>query len=289
MFVSCGNDPIDYQAALEPLTDAGPELTFGTDNEKTVKVSLEDPATTVISVYRNKTDVAESYPIMVLTNDENVFTVPQTVNFEAGSNKAEITVDFNNAEADKSYTLKLGFNETDMDKFSLYTNYVYTVVRKSIKKGQWLDGMYGFWCEVIIEQDDENPNIYRIKNPYTEDIAKEYIEGWFSSGYSFGTDVEPYLEFTLKEDGGVSWETPIGVNLSYKGVNLKGYYPSQLGSKYASYDAESYAEFNEENGNIEYFLITPLWYWNKSMGDWGADYYCALAFPGVDLATEWEW
>lgn len=288
MFVSCSNNPIDYQAALKPLTDAGPELTFGTNNTKSVKIGLEDPTTAVISVYRNKTDVAASYAITVLANDDNVFTVPQTVNFEAGARQADITVNFDQAVADKSYTLKLGFQEADMDKFSAYTNYEYTVIRKSVKRGQWLDGMYGFWCEVVIEEDDDRPGVYRIKNPYLTDVAKPYIEDWVGYGYEFGTKVDEYLEFTLREDGSVYWETPITVNLSYSGTDLKGYYPSQLGSKYAKYDDYSYAEF-QENGEIAYFLITPVWYWNKSMGDWGTDYYCALAFPGVDLVTEWEW
>ena len=96
MFVSCGNDPIDYQAALTPLTDAGPELTFGTNNTKLVSLQPNDPTTDVISVYRGKADAAATYSIVVLKNDENVFTVPQTVSFEAGSNKADITISYNN-------------------------------------------------------------------------------------------------------------------------------------------------------------------------------------------------
>lgn len=289
MFVSCGNDPIDYQEALKPLADAGPELTFGTNNTKSVSLQEGDPTTDVISIYRGNTGAAASYPIVVLTNEEDAFTVPQTVSFEAGASKADITISFNNVDYEKSYKLELGLAETDRDNFSAYTNYVYLLDPVWIKvgEGQWIDEVFWDWTEVTIEKHKEKA-LYRIKSPYT----REWLEGdrmdyWsdYNSNYTFGTQSD-YLEFTLHEDGRVSWEKPILVNLSYKGVDIEGYYPSLLSSNYAEYDAESCARFGN-NGEIEVFTIVPYWY--SSNINWGTSYYWLyLAFPGVDFASEWE-
>lgn len=296
-FCSCSNDPVDYQAALSPLSVGGPGLTFGVENTKSVKIAPTDPTVATISVYREQTEAAASYPVKVLANDGNVFTVPQTVSFEAGAKKAEITIKFDEAELDKSYTLKLGFDEADMDVFSAYTNYFYTCFRirpitwSTIGDGQWLDGWYGFWSKVTIQQRDDEPNIYRIKNPYTNELVNSY------EYYPVGTYTE-YLEFMLDENGRVSWETPIYINSLYEGVDIKGYYPSKLNSKYAKYDDYSVVEKDDSGDNIRYLSITPYWYMDETNGGWGigydyeGEYYyytCYLAFPGVDLATEWEW
>lgn len=286
MFVSCGNDPIDYQAALTPLTDAGPELTFGTNNTKLVSLQPNDPTTDVISVYRGKADAATTYSIVVLKNDENVFTVPQTVSFEAGSNKADITISYNNADIEKNYKLELGLEEADKDKYSAYTNFVYELKPVWVKlgTGQWIDEVFWAWKEVVIEKHVDKA-LYRVKNPYT----KEWLEGdlmdyWAGYGGDFGKTRE-YLEFALTDDGYVTWEDPIYVNLTYYGDDFVGYYPSKYNSKYTSYDKKSFAVFKED-GDIAYFEINPCW---DAGGEWGVDYYWLyLSFPGTDYASEWE-
>ena len=50
MLVSCSNDPIDYQEALKPLADSGPELTFGVNNTKIMTIQPTASTTDVISV-----------------------------------------------------------------------------------------------------------------------------------------------------------------------------------------------------------------------------------------------
>ena len=92
-----------------------------------------------------------------------------------------------------------------MDKFSEYTNYVYTCTRikpiiwNEIGKGQWVDEVFWFWDEVTIEKRDDAP-IYRIKSPYTKErLDGDLMEDWSSYNYGFGTQTE-YLEFTLNKD-----------------------------------------------------------------------------------------
>lgn len=284
MFVSCGNDPIDYQAALKPLADAGPELTFGTNNTKSVSLQEGDPTTDVISIYRGNTGAAASYPIVILTNEEDAFTVPQTVSFEAGASKADITISFNNVDYEKSYKLELGLAETDRDNFSAYTNYVYLLDPVWIKvgEGQWIDQVYWFLDKVTIEK-YKDKSLYRIKNPYTrERLEGDLMDWWKSYGGDFGKTME-YLEFTLTDDGYVSWESPIYVNLTYYGDDFIGYYPSKYKDKYAADDKKSYAVF-KDNGDIEYLVINPCW--DAGGDEWGVDYYWLyLGFPGVDISS----
>ncbi len=285
MFASCGNDEDDYSAGMPTATDC-PALTFGSDNTESVELDPAAPTTAAITVFRGKTDTEASYSIRVLSNTDNIFTVPQTVNFAAGAEEAAVTVSFNNAEVGKSYTLEIGLDEGDVDAYSsdTYTSYVYTCIRvkwNTIGKGQWLDGFwYGFWDEVNIQQRDDIPGVYRINNPYTDELVS-------STGETTATYTD-YLVFTLSETGYVSWDTSFYINTAYDGsTEIKGYYPSALGSSLASSNELSYAETDDE-GNIRYFTITPYWYVD-GVGGWGTDYPCYLAFPGVDLATDWEW
>lgn len=282
---SCGNDD-DYNAG-EPTAVDCPALTFGADNVKSVELDPVEPTVATITVYREKKDDEASYSIQVLSNTEDVFSVPRTVNFASGATEAEVTVSFDKAEIGKPYTLEIALNAEDVDAYSsnTYTSYVYTCTRvkwNEVGKGQWLDGFwYGFWDEVTIQQRDDLPNVYRINNPYTNELVEEYEET--TATY---TD---YIVFTLSKTGFVSWDSFFYINTfnTEEGAELKGYYPSALKSSLADLNELSYAEFDDDD-NIRYFTIAPYWYMD-GIGGWGADYPCYLAFPGVDLATEWEW
>ncbi len=148
----------------------------------------------------------------------------------------------------------------------------------TVGTGQWLDGFwYGFWSEVELQQRDDIPSSYRIKNPYTNELVSAY-------GESAGTYAD-YLVFSLSKTGFVSWDTQIFINTLYGGsVDIKGYFPSALSSSLEANDELSHV-VKDEAGNIRYFVIDPYWYVD-GVGGWGTGYPCYLAFPGVDLATE---
>ncbi len=283
LLASC-SDSDDFTAG-EPTPAGCPALTFGADNTLSEELDPSSPTATTIKVYRGNTSGDATYAINVLTNSDDVFTVPQTVSFASGAAEAEVTVTFDNAEVGKSYTLEIGLNDADVDAYSsdTYTSFVYTFVRvkwNTVGTGQWLDGFwYGFWSEVEIQERDDAPGTYRIKNPYTDELVGSY-------GQAKGTYTD-YLVFTLSK-GLVSWTTPIYINTLYDGsIDIKGYYPSTLSSSLAASDELSVAT-TDDAGNIRYFTIAPYWYVD-GVGGWGTDYPCYLAFPGVDLVTEFGW
>lgn len=277
-FASC-DDEDNYSPGA--LTDPScPALTFGSDNVQSIELDPTEPTQGTITLYRGKADAAATYNLHVLRNTDNVYNVPSTVSFAAGATEADITISFNNAEVGKAYTVEIALEDADVDAYSAnaYNSFVYTCTRvkwNEVGKGQWLDGFwYWFWDEVTIYQRDDMSNVYRITNPYTDDWINYY-------GDPTGT-YEEYIVFTLSNTDHVSWET-FSMNMIYNG-EIMAYYPSSYISGSAD-DENSYAE-RDEDGNILYFVIDP--YWVNDTGYW-AYYPCYLAFPGVDLATDWAW
>lgn len=281
MFTSCSDD---NEYAPGDATAAGcAALTFGENNVLSEELDPNDPTTATITVYRSNSDAQATYPLSVLSNTDNIFSVPQSVSFAAGAKEAEFEISFNGAEVGESYSVEIALDDADVDAYSAdtYKSFVYTCVRvkwNTVGTGQWLDGFwYGFWSEVDIQERDDKPGTYRINNPYTDELVSSY-------GEAKGTYTD-HLVFTLSKQGLVSWTTPIYINTLYGGsVDIKGYFPSTLSSSQAALDELSVAN-TDDAGNILYFTIAPYWYVDGA-GGWGTDYPCYLAFPGVDLATE---
>lgn len=284
MFMGACSDDDDYTPGPE-VSDNCPALSFSSDNILSEELDPEDPTSLDITVYRSKTEGAGTYKINTLVNTDDAFNVPNDVTFAAGQSEAVITATFNNAEVGKTYTLEIGFDDADVNPYKTVKTYAYTVVRvkwNDLGTGQWLDGFwYGFWDEVTIQQRDDNHNVYRIKNPYTDDIVSQF-------GQPMGSTQEWFL-FTLSKNGYVTWDSFFYINASYQdtGIDIKGYLPSSLSPTLEESDMLSKAVYDDE-GNIRYFIITPYWYVD-GVGGFGTNYPCYLAFPGVDLATEWEW
>lgn len=281
---SCSSDDDDYAVGPEVAANCA-DLSFGSDNIYSLELD-PDVKSIDIQVYRSNTQASGTYAIKVLTNQDGVFNVPENVTFNAGEGETVISVTFDNAEVGKNYTLEIGFDDVDVNPYTASNKTAaYTINRvkwNTLGTGQWLDGFwYGFWDEVTIQQLDTDPSTFRINNPYTNALVSAY-------GEPTGTYTD-YLTFKLSSNGKVSWDKFFYINTIHSdyGVELKGYYPSSLNASVADSDALSYAEKDEE-GNILYFQIAPYWYMD-GVGGYGADYPCYLAFPGVDLATEWEW
>ena len=282
--VSSCSDNDDFSTGPEIAADC-PQLYFGDENIQSFEFAPTDPTSTIdIPVYRTNVQDEGTYSIKVLSNQDNVYSVPETVTFAAGQHESFITVGFDITEIAKSYTFELGFEDTDVNFYKDTKKFlVYTVTRiqwNTLGVGQWLDGFwYGFWDEVTIQQRDDDRSYYRIKNPYTNELVSMY-------GEPTGTYTD-YFIFNLANNGNVSWDGILHINTLYDGSEIKGYYPSYLSSNYAKDNALSTVT-KDEDGKILYFTIAPYWYVD-GLGGWGTDYPCYLAFPGVDLATEWGW
>lgn len=134
----------DFQCGPEDSeTKAGAYFEALTDN-----IELEPTEATVASIYvsRLNTKGALSLPIRVAKNQDDVFSVPATVEFADGEKMAEVSVSFDKAEVGNPYTLTVEIPE---DYVSLYhevpgyASYSLTISRVKWEKlgtCYWVDG-----------------------------------------------------------------------------------------------------------------------------------------------------
>ena len=279
---SCSDDDDNYEVGPKVAANS-PEVRFGAENPASIEVDPSSPSFDVV-IRRTATDAA-TYNINIDKNELDAFSIPQSVSFAAGETEATITISVSpSAPTATDLALSISLDDEVINYYKegevgAYGAIVNVVKWNTLGIGQWLDGFwYGFADEVEIQQRDDDPTQFRCTNPYTEDKV-------LADGSIVGTYNKYLAVFTLKSNGKVTWDTFFYINTvsaSY-GAEIKAYMPSEKGGS----NADSLAEFDEE-GNILYFQIDPYWYMD-GVGGWGNGYPCYLAFPGIDLATEFEW
>lgn len=272
---SCSSD--DYEAGAPATGNQLQAVTFGEDNIVSVEVAPTDPTTYTFSVYRDESMSAEaaSVPLKVITNTSDIFEVPATVNFAAGSDEAEVTVTYPKAEIGVTYNLEVEIDEAYVNPYKSSPMYALELSRvqwNSIGTGYWWDGWYEDIFEVEIQQRDDQPLMYRCTNPLVDDYVSIYAE--YGYPYETGTYTK-YLVFTTTKTGGVTWDDYFLFNTVYTGY----------GEIYALY-VEDYADdsFVQENeeGGIQYLQISPDYYMPAIDYEFG-EYSCYLIFPGQEF------
>ena len=289
LLTSCGDDDDNWTPGAAEA--AGATTVYFTKTAVATELDPTDPTQMTVEVARvGATDQALDVTFDVVKNTADVYNVP-TAHFAAGEDKTTVTLTFDRAEIGEEYDLLINVPEelrgkwyTEIDGGMSFSVSAVRVKWNNIGKGQWLDGFwYGFWTETDVFQRDDMPNVYRIANPYTDELVTSY--GETTASYT------PYLVFTVSQNGYVSWSTPIHINTfnSSYGVEMLGWLPSALNASQADKDALSYAEYTDDD-DIRYLTIDAYWYMN-GVGGWGPDGSspCYLAMPGVDLATEFGW
>lgn len=105
-FTSCG----DFEDTIieSPAKSAGNlGVFFSESNAPIFELEPTDQTQIAVKVSRKNTSGEASVPIVVKTNDEDVFKVPATANFAAGAEEAEILVTFPDAKEGTTYKLTL--------------------------------------------------------------------------------------------------------------------------------------------------------------------------------------
>lgn len=286
--VSCGDDDNWAPGAAE---DANATTVYFPQTKISQELDPADPTTMTVEVARvGSTANALDVTFDEVKNTDGVYTV-SPAHFNAGEDKTTITLTFDKAEVGKEYNVEVNVPKdlrgkwyTEIDG-GMSLNVSNTRVKwNNIGEGQWLDGFwYGFWTPADVYQRDDDPNTFRIENPYTDELVNAY--GQTTASYT------KYLVFTVSKNGYVTWTTPIHINTfnTDYGAEILGYLPSSLSSSQADKDELSFAEYNEDN-SLRYLTIDAYWYMS-GVGGWGPDgsSACYLAMPGVDLATEFGW
>ena len=274
---SCSDDDDDYAPGPQVAANC-PDVRFGAENPASIEVDPSSPSFDVV-VKRSATDAA-TYNINVDKNEQNVFTIPQSVSFAAGETETTITIGVSpSAPTATELAMAISFDDELISYYKEGEVGAYGVVINVVKwntigTGTWYDGFwFGYVDAVEIQQRDDDPTQFRCTNPYTA----EWIAAEGTS--SVGTYNKFLTVFTLKKDGHITWDKFFFINTipNDYGVEIKAYMPSEKGGS----NADSVAEFDED-GNILYFQIDPYWYMD-GVGGWGNGHPCYLAWPGVEL------
>lgn len=191
----------DFQCGPEDSeTKAGAYFEVLSDN-----LELEPTEATVASIYvsRHNTKGTLSLPINVVENQDNVFSVPATVEFADGEKMAEISISFDKAEIGNPYTLTLDIPQDYISYYNEcpgYLSHSFTVSRvkwESIGTCYWVDGIVSTWYGVItgpfaVQVDKaETPSAtkYRFASPYAHFNPNMDEAGIGYLGYPY-SDVE---------------------------------------------------------------------------------------------------
>lgn len=167
---SCSDD--DY--ALVPAP-AGQEVYFSESLTTTIALS-RDASTVEIPVMRVKTEEAET--IQLMSQDESgLFTIPSSVTFSAGADKANvvITYNFDDLTPSTEYPISLLVMGNDSEWGKSQVELTFTVPAPWVKLGTgmfrddlltFLSGVECMEEEVDIYEYDGRPGYYKINSPY---------------------------------------------------------------------------------------------------------------------------
>lgn len=194
---SCVNK-YDYDAA----TASGEQVYF--DNS-TSKVALSKDATSfTVPVLRVATTEAATIAL-TSTDESGIFTIPSSVSFAAGENKALVTIGYDptKLEYDDFKSITLSLSDTSYGTPYGFSSLSFLAGIPSpfvtIGKAKFMDSwMYDAetYFDVTLQQNEINPDIYRIVNPYDEILVKGgYVPDYVKKGPS------EYLTFQLRHAG----------------------------------------------------------------------------------------
>lgn len=312
---SCVNK-YDYDAA----TASGEQVYF--DNS-TSKVALSKDATSfTVPVLRVATTEAATIAL-TSTDESGIFTIPSSVSFAAGENKALVTIGYDPTKleyddfksitlslSDASYGTPYGFSSLS---FLAGIPSPFVTIGKAKFMDSWMYDAETYF-DVTLQQNEINPDIYRIVNPYDEILVK----GGYSPNYVKKGPSE-YLTFQLRHAG----EEVGGAILTRD--NLVTFEPFRTGYYISDYDSgdadgevwgfhvsddafhsswhveaaylKSCVAAYKEDGTPGQVNLAPWYYitgvggWNKSQEDkqieiifpgfTPADYSAELAYSGI--------
>lgn len=312
---SCVNK-YDYDAA----TASGEQVYF--DNS-TSKVALSKDATSfTVPVLRVATTEAATIAL-TSTDESGIFTIPSSVSFAAGENKALVTIGYDPTKleyddfksitlslSDASYGTPYGFSSLS---FLAGIPSPFVTIGKAKFMDSWMYDAETYF-DVTLQQNEINPDIYRIVNPYDEILVKG---GYSPNNVKKGPS--EYLTFQLRHAG----EEVGGAVLTRD--NLVTFEPFRTGYYISNYDSgdadgevwgfhvsddtfhsswhveaaylKSCVAAYKEDGTPGQVNLAPWYYitgaggWNKSQEDkqieiifpgfTPADYSAELAYSGI--------
>ena len=301
---SC-TDKYNYQAA----SASGQQVYF---DKVANKISLSKDATSFnVQVRRIATDDAATIAL-TSTDESGIFTIPGSAAFAAGENVATITIGYNPdvLEYDDFKPITLALADADNTtpygdakiSFSAGIPSPFVTIGTAKFMDSWMFDDQTYF-DVVLQQNEINPDIYRLVNPYDEIL----VEGGYSPNYVNKGPSES-ITFQLRHPG----EEVGGAILTRS--NLVTFEPFRTGYYISNYDTgdadgevwgfhvsddmfhsswhveaaylKSYVAAYQEDGTPGQINLAP-WYYIPGVGGWNKsqeDKQIEILFPGFTPA-----
>lgn len=304
-FTQCG-DHIKYF----DMTGTPGDGVYFPEGSQYIELS-ENANSFTIPLHRTETQGDLSVKINV-NEDKNVtsgaFTVDDEVTFAPGEDTSYVTINYDISKLEYETTQKItleidpqvawnyGTIQTQLSMVrpadwielgtGYYTDYYWFYYGYSRKGRGTLSDYY--YVYVTVWQRSDNPNFYRIDNPYVGYETSPYFQ------FQLLQKGETFLDQTVTKDNLVAWtEAPYVFNC-YGDTWM--WFPGYMTDVYdeEQYWVNNYVETYQDNGWPEVIRIAPL-YWSGDPQDestigwdfsgWDeefVDYYCSIYFPVPD-------
>lgn len=211
-FAACAN--VDEYT---PAPQEDPSKTYVRVDETAQRNLDVDGSDIVVTLIRTKAD--DAMDVNVELNDTSgIFSlVTKTVSFAAGDSTAEALVSYSYDDLDPAAVYGISVAIVDEDVLSQYSAAALPLsckkAWKKLGKGQFVDMFFiGILGEKEFIQSPDGALKYRMLKPFT----KEEIE---AAGCTFVSEI-PYIEFTIAEDGSVSWGNNFNTGFIYGPYNI---------------------------------------------------------------------
>ena len=262
VLASCSDD--DYEQGAVATGNQLQAVTFGNDNIFSAELDPTDPTSITITVQRDAEHAATaaSVPLKVVSNTDDVFEVPATAEFAAGSTETTITVTFDDSEIGVPYSCEIAIDDEYVNPYVSVKTYAIDIQRvKWNKLGlcEYYDTFlneFGYYVEI---QQRDGTNSFRLLNPYDGANANE--NDWDGGLYQSTEKVT----FTILNAGGVDDEgetfyyvtfNTFATGYWYQGTDMVyGFLPSDLSASLVADDELSvyYPDYGE-------VVLTPYYY-----------------------------
>lgn len=297
-FTACSSDD-DYQGAEVP-TNA--QVYFDKALESTINIS-KDASEFTVPVNRIKADEAATVAITA-TDEDAFFTVPASVNFAAGETTANIVIAYDPAavEYNEFHPLTLTIADTNVttpygaSSYSFEAGAPYTF--KTLGVGSFNDSFFfDEYFPVTIVQNEQNPNVYRVMNPYGTGGLAQGVKNGYVAGEPAPAE---YLEFEIVTPGTVIYDIEITRSdiVIYPETCTGLMHPSYVANgsiylmnptNFAAFTSEDYLAHNIiteyfEDGTPAQIQIAP-WYYMYDLGGFNYsqdDGMVTINMPGYD-------
>lgn len=196
--VSCTDEyKYDGVGAADAEDVAG--VYFPSTNKTSLDLEVDDPLTATFKVARLNTKGALTVPLIVETNDDNVFQIPASATFADGEAEATVDMNFPNAEIGKTYDFTITVPRQYINSYKkvdgspIYNGSAIRLQWESIGQGYWVDGSLSILgapkLPYIISKIDKtvlaDETRYRFISPFAQPATKRENDTGAYNGLPF--------------------------------------------------------------------------------------------------------